>query len=58
MEKKLGRKLLRSEIVHHIDGNTFNNKPSNLALTTPQEHGRHEALTYWRGKRAAENKKK
>jgi hypothetical protein len=32
MEQKLGRKLIKGEVVHHIDGNPGNNKPSNLEL--------------------------
>lgn len=32
MEKKLGRKLKRSEIVHHIDGDPTNNDIDNLQL--------------------------
>jgi len=32
MEKKIGRKLKSSEIVHHKDGNNENNHPSNLQL--------------------------
>ena len=32
MEKKLGRLLLREEIVHHIDGDLLNNRQSNLEL--------------------------
>lgn len=33
IEKKLGRKLLKGEVVHHIDGCRFNNKISNLIVT-------------------------
>jgi hypothetical protein len=32
MEKKIGRYLTKKEIVHHIDGNVFNNKINNLYL--------------------------
>ena len=32
MEKKLGRKLSSTEIVHHIDHNRMNNNPDNLHL--------------------------
>lgn len=40
VEAKIGRYLAREEIVHHIDGNTFNNDPLNLEITTRAEHGR------------------
>ena len=35
-EKMLGRKLKSFEVVHHIDGNTSNNKHSNLKVYTSQ----------------------
>lgn len=38
MEKILGRKLVKGEIVHHIDHNKKNNDPSNLELMTQSEH--------------------
>lgn len=39
-EKKIGRKLLPGEIVHHIDGNKHNNDPENLMIVTRSEHAR------------------
>lgn len=38
MEAVLGRKLLKNEEVHHIDGNKLNNDPSNLMVLSPSEH--------------------
>lgn len=38
MEKKLGRKLLPSEVVHHKDNNKKNNDPDNLEVKTRAEH--------------------
>jgi len=38
MEKHLKRRLLPSEVVHHIDGNEKNNKLSNLMITTHSKH--------------------
>lgn len=43
MEEKLGRHLLPSEVVHHIDDNTGNNHPDNLELF--QTNGEHLAKT-------------
>ena len=43
MEEKLGRHLLPSEVVHHIDGNHANNRLSNLVLFGKNsDHLRHE----------------
>jgi hypothetical protein len=42
MERIIGRKLGKKEIVHHIDGNKKNNDPSNLQLFKNQaEHISH-----------------
>jgi hypothetical protein len=41
MEQKLGRRLRRNEVVHHIDGDSWNNDPSNLELTTQSKHASH-----------------
>lgn len=38
MENFLGRKLIKGEIVHHIDGNKQNNVITNLDLCNVQEH--------------------
>ena len=38
MEKKIGRKLRKNECVHHKDGNTLNDKLSNLQLMTKSKH--------------------
>jgi hypothetical protein len=40
MEKIIGRKLVKFEVVHHKDGNKLNNDHSNLLLLTTQEHSR------------------
>lgn len=43
MEKHLGRTLLRSEIIHHKDGNSLNNDLKNLQLFSSQtDHQRYE----------------
>jgi hypothetical protein len=38
MEESIGRYLLPSEVVHHIDGNTLNNSLDNLELLDKREH--------------------
>lgn len=45
MERKLGRKLLSSEHVHHIDEDYTNNADSNLQVLDAQEHVRLHNLT-------------
>ena len=39
MENHLGRKLKRSEYVHHIDHNKLNNDISNLMIVNSKTHG-------------------
>lgn len=38
MEKHIGRRLARDEVVHHIDGNPRNNDLNNLQLMTRAAH--------------------
>jgi len=38
MEKFIGRKLKTKEHVHHINGNTLDNRIKNLLLVSPVEH--------------------
>lgn len=38
MNRKLGKKLDRTEIVHHLDGNKLNNSLDNLFLTNNKDH--------------------
>lgn len=41
MESILGREILSSEIVHHINGDPTDDRPENLELMTLGEHSRH-----------------
>jgi hypothetical protein len=43
MENILGRLLDRKEVVHHKDGNKFNNSDDNIELMTISEHSRHHS---------------
>jgi hypothetical protein len=48
-EQKLGRKLASGEIVHHIDGDKWNNHPNNLLVMTQAEHARIHCNIRWHG---------
>ena len=40
LEKRIGRYLVKGEVVHHKDGDTLNNDLNNLVLLTKKEHDR------------------
>lgn len=55
MEDKLGRRLKGGEVVHHIDGDVYNNSPSNLEVfSSTAEHRRHHEETGIRRCKVAE----
>lgn len=41
MQQKLGRKIPKGKVVHHIDGNIHNNHPDNLKLQSRSAHSRY-----------------
>lgn len=40
MEQHLGRQLSRHEVVHHLNGDKYDNRPENLQVMSLSEHSR------------------
>lgn len=47
MENYLGRKLLDTEIVHHINHNKLDNRIENLRVLTQSEHAKYHRSLKW-----------
>jgi len=46
-ERMIGRRLYYGEVIHHIDGNHFNNDPNNLVVLNRSNHNKtHHSLQY------------
>jgi hypothetical protein len=44
MEQHLGRKLLKDEVIHHINGNKSDNRIENLQIMNPKQHFKESGL--------------
>src|SRR3990167_3870516 len=47
-EKKIGRGLKKGEIVNHLNGDKWDNRPSNLKIMTQSEHARGHTTERWK----------
>jgi len=56
MQQIIGRKLEPYEVIHHWDGNTQNNNPSNLLICTQAYHAYLHGKERWRNGELSFNK--
>ena len=52
VEQHIGRELRQNEVVHHINGNTKDNRIENLRIMTRSSHARYHALIQWQLKKS------